>query len=599
MQTNKQIKDIYIHIGAPKTGSTSIQETLLCNKEYLLKQEVYVPNHLFVNHFSLVSLFSDNPAQLKIHTECRRNADEIEIFNRETEAAFLKDLLECNVSKFCITSDAFLDLSSSELESMKAFLLRICPNAKITIIAFVREHISYISSYKQQILFYHDSNTDLRFDPWSKGWTPKREDTLNSQYTNNFPNYLYAADGSNVLFKKPLEEYLKSFEKKDVIVTSFEDACKASCGPAGHFFSLLGVTDEHLAQMSYVRGNEGRSDKSLSLGAFISSKLPFHNQSGGINAGRDYGDLGELRSIRGNKWSIDTELSQELFPEFEEDRLWLKKQFDIDYSTTSFMFKKTNEKLFFGEEYFEDITTYFYTFSQTVQNVIYEYCVEAPLHFTDEMSRKTFAKLTAWIKEYFIITKNAKLLVNGLGGNDETPPYESYYQAGLFLQKNKQLEAAVSCMETAFMCGLRNNSRLWEAYKLGYALKETGSELSREFKKIEIRLVKVVEEILNDLHELKEVTQNRYAIYGTGAGAGYLIVFLKHFGLRLPEFIYDLNPDIQTLLGVRVKNIGDSKNHSVLPVFISSPVHFDTILQKISVHHSKADELELINAFKK
>lgn len=48
--TNK--KDIYLHIGLPKTGTTSIQSILFFNKNILLKNAIFYPGK-FYNHANI------------------------------------------------------------------------------------------------------------------------------------------------------------------------------------------------------------------------------------------------------------------------------------------------------------------------------------------------------------------------------------------------------------------------------------------------------------------------------------------------------------------------------------------------------------------
>lgn len=73
----------YLHIGPPKTGTTSLQRTLLKNAAVLERSSVIFPTQA-PNHKFVVSAFMQNPAAFDFNKLRKLNAEAIE---REREEA--------------------------------------------------------------------------------------------------------------------------------------------------------------------------------------------------------------------------------------------------------------------------------------------------------------------------------------------------------------------------------------------------------------------------------------------------------------------------------------------------------------------------------
>jgi hypothetical protein len=62
------MRNLILHIGMHKTGSSSIQQILFENREVLLKHDCYYPESILMNHsHSLYTLFSSHAEKYHIN----------------------------------------------------------------------------------------------------------------------------------------------------------------------------------------------------------------------------------------------------------------------------------------------------------------------------------------------------------------------------------------------------------------------------------------------------------------------------------------------------------------------------------------------------
>lgn len=145
------MKTLYLHIGMPKTGSSSIQETLfrMDNSSTLIRYA----NLGCANHGGLItSLFANNPYQWHGHRVHGRTPDEVEVFNRQNRELLLT-LKDCAFSQI-ISGEDMWHLSLNELTRLRDFFINDFD--KIVVIGYVRPPVSFMASAFQQLVKNHD-----------------------------------------------------------------------------------------------------------------------------------------------------------------------------------------------------------------------------------------------------------------------------------------------------------------------------------------------------------------------------------------------------------------------------------------------------------
>lgn len=130
------MKQLYIHVGTGKTGTSAIQDFLFANKEVLAKEDdlKYIESGLLDNnhHFLCFNYFRSSKQYNKVYEELENLKNEI---------------LNSRCSRFIISSEYFPGLTQEEVEFYINFLKDICD---INIIVYFRRPDKYAESWYAQ-----------------------------------------------------------------------------------------------------------------------------------------------------------------------------------------------------------------------------------------------------------------------------------------------------------------------------------------------------------------------------------------------------------------------------------------------------------------
>lgn len=145
-----------LHIGMPKTGSSSIQTTLF--REKIIKGCEYLNIGSEGNHSTIIySLFSKKPDLHHAHIAANRSKEQIEEFIKYYREQLVKTLVSIRSKQYIISGEDILFLEEDELLQMKRTLMQF--SSEIHVIAYVRPPISFMQSAFQQNV----KEGDIRF----------------------------------------------------------------------------------------------------------------------------------------------------------------------------------------------------------------------------------------------------------------------------------------------------------------------------------------------------------------------------------------------------------------------------------------------------
>lgn len=155
-------RTVVLHIGMPKTGTTSIQKTLYNNREFLLNNyDIYYPKYINFNHWLKFGICFLNDEGAKKFIERRSinisNITELNEYARKLKELWIKEFMESDSKYFVIVSEDLISrYSFEEIYEMKQFLLNYFD--EIQIVMYVRNFESYFRSQTQQFLkiYYMD-----------------------------------------------------------------------------------------------------------------------------------------------------------------------------------------------------------------------------------------------------------------------------------------------------------------------------------------------------------------------------------------------------------------------------------------------------------
>lgn len=144
METKNQ--KLILHIGMAKTGSTSIQNAMQLNRDYLMENDVFYPAENHDDKTFFARIFRNDPYKdnfLKINFGDKKNIDEV-LLNAKLK--WDKKLKDNNYSTTIISCEGLTFLKADELEGLKNFLLKYFDENNIKVVVYARDPISFIKS---------------------------------------------------------------------------------------------------------------------------------------------------------------------------------------------------------------------------------------------------------------------------------------------------------------------------------------------------------------------------------------------------------------------------------------------------------------------
>lgn len=285
-------KTIILHMGMPKTGSSSIQDTLYYDRKKLMIYGIIYANNTKPNHSDWIfnAFWDRNKNQRRL---ANRNLNEKEIQKkainkfRETIYCFLSS----NKSYLIFSAESIAGFTENSMKHLLDTIKSISPDINIIPILCVRNPIEYHTSLRQQIL---------------KKCRPPHNMNV------------YA-------FRKKLIVLYNCFPKENIIIYPFEEAKKHKNGIVGCFFEKLGLNQKIIDELNLLRSNESVSNIYIDLINYINSIEPE------LSSIQNAKDVEPLFIIKGSKFKLKSSDIIEYLDDFKLDVEYLKEKTGIDY----------------------------------------------------------------------------------------------------------------------------------------------------------------------------------------------------------------------------------------------------------------------------
>lgn len=148
----KKLKNIYLHVGGDKTGSTTIQHIFDTNRARLAEAGYYYAKN--TSHFHLASFFSQRPLLLDFYLKRASQCDEGRVKEQAREYVddLTSDLRSGNYHTMILSYEGLLGLSQEEMYNLRNFLLEW--SESVSVIYYMRPHFSYATSGMSQRVRY-------------------------------------------------------------------------------------------------------------------------------------------------------------------------------------------------------------------------------------------------------------------------------------------------------------------------------------------------------------------------------------------------------------------------------------------------------------
>lgn len=165
---------VLVHIGLPKTGSTSLQQALYEDRRNLLKNGYfYADLETDFHHWPLQMPFVHQPS--KHHLIRKRGLTEAESMNfiREKIHDFQRQLSQSNAHTCILSSEGFSDIPLDKIDQFRDFLQRMFH--KTVIIVYKRDSVSgYLSELNERM----KQGTSLSNLPFPKSYVIHQEQVI-------------------------------------------------------------------------------------------------------------------------------------------------------------------------------------------------------------------------------------------------------------------------------------------------------------------------------------------------------------------------------------------------------------------------------------
>lgn len=335
------VTEVYFHMGAPKTATTSIQLTLHATENFeLLKSAGFLyPRKLGVYHnlsmgnlFFPFSIYINEPIVIAagIQTE-----EQMRVYNEDTVAKLMNEIVVHKCSKLILSAEVFYRIRDKGVKKIKSFFKELLPNAQIRIIFCTREPVAYAVSLTQQRIV--------------NGVVIER-------------NLQKALSKNSSYYRSYLGAILTQFKREDIIMYKFEDAVTSELGPVGCFLSVLEYNYDAIKQFNIYTANESRCYEAAILFSHINSRVEKYARNGNSRVVtseslENYRYEPLYTYVRGIKFAPTKSQIDMLYEATREDAGWLLDNFGIDYTETNV--RPINEENAWSRETLEDFQVIF------------------------------------------------------------------------------------------------------------------------------------------------------------------------------------------------------------------------------------------------
>jgi hypothetical protein len=303
------IKNIHVHIGGHKTGSTFIQESLGKIRDVLLVRGCLCPlfeiDGTLVNNHSVpfYSIFCKNPELYRPNVlRGYDTPDKVRKLNENHKKQLSQQLDKFDGETLIISGEDISTLDREGIQNLKEYLLRITNgDAAIKIIFFCRHPITYARSHIQEVV---------------KGGQ------ILEQEMENYASFARSH------YQTRLGNFLSVFSHDDISVIKYEDAISHTQGLLGTFLSVVGMDPSLGEHLKDDRVNGSLSFESISLINAINRNVPrFVNHA----PNSEWSACGHrlIRQISGAKFHLDREYNLRIWSESHDDMTWLCKNFSL------------------------------------------------------------------------------------------------------------------------------------------------------------------------------------------------------------------------------------------------------------------------------
>lgn len=342
-----KLNKIYLHVGMQKTATSSIQQSLYANRNFLQDNSILYPSSWSNWHvYEIGALLFEEKEEERRNILHRKNFTEIDRVKIIEKLKY--EIMNCECESLVISSESMILYSNNGLSKLKNIIQNDLNIKNIVVIISTRNIIDFMNSYVQQL--------------------------IKSSFMVNYNELVNITP-----YKNQITKFEEVFGRENLIVYSFEEAKSHPFGVVGSFFQHIGVDENKLQEIKIINTNEGISEIACDILEYINIKEPFISH-GEISVKREIGDALEIQKFSGKKFIMNETFQRVLLQNNILDAEWLKNNYNIDYTDI-----KTTQKsrLKFCETTFIELKEIFPRLNQNIQKIV-------KMYFEDKLKNTRF-----------------------------------------------------------------------------------------------------------------------------------------------------------------------------------------------------------------
>ncbi|HVG46726.1 MAG TPA: hypothetical protein VM899_01110 [Rubellimicrobium sp.] len=287
-----------LHIGLPKTATTSCQEALFSNRESLLKRHGLFYPSLTVSHNSiLVVMFMEDPrSHVTVKSRGITTLDGAERLRRRYREKMEADIAGTPWDTLVLSSEGLSNLPVESLTKLQDWLHRFTTDW--TVMLWSRHPVSYTTSNVQQLI--------------------KGGDTLE--------RLLSAAPLPNI--KRRASNAFEVFGQENLRLSAFEEARDEAGGAVAAFCRRLGLPED--TAMEIATSTTTRNESMSMLATLLLSSLNRQRPrfvDGRMNPERRHKEVRIFQQIKGERFRLPPEAEADIRRRSRADVRWMNETF--------------------------------------------------------------------------------------------------------------------------------------------------------------------------------------------------------------------------------------------------------------------------------
>lgn len=287
-----------LHIGLPKTATTSCQEALFQNREMLLRRHGLFYPSLVASHNSILAvMFIEDPrTHVTVKSRGITTREGAERLRRRYFAKMEADIASAPWETLVLSSEGLSNLPVPSLERLRDWLHRFAEDW--TVLLWSRHPVAFTTSNIQQLIKGGDTLERLLSSP-------------------PLPNIRRRASNA-----------FEAFGRESLKLTAFEDAREEPGGAVAAFCRRLGLPEETAMEIgtSMVPRNESMSMLATMLLSSLNRQRP-RFVDGRMNPERRHKEVRVFQRIKGDRFRLPPEAEADIRRRSRADVRWMNETF--------------------------------------------------------------------------------------------------------------------------------------------------------------------------------------------------------------------------------------------------------------------------------